>query len=135
LGFLAVALGAAGAAACSGTPRIRIDEPEARLAAAFPGTCSIFMKIANPGDGDDALLDAAVDLPGAVTQVHAFRDGRMVQSGKLVVPSRGVLELRPGGAHIMVFNLPSGSAAGDELTLRLRFERSGEKRTSVRIRG
>jgi len=59
----------------------------------------------------------------------------MVQSGRLVVPAKGVLELKPGGLHIMVFKLPNGGAAGDEFTLRLKFEKSGEKRTSVRIRG
>jgi copper(I)-binding protein len=133
--LLAVVALAAGVAGCTGTPRIRIDEPEARLSPTFPGTCSIFMKIANPGDGDDALVDARVDLPGAVAQIHAVRDGRMVESGKIVVPANGMLELKPGGLHIMVFNLPKGSAAGDEITLRLRFETSGEKLTSVRIRG
>jgi copper(I)-binding protein len=59
----------------------------------------------------------------------------MVESGKLVVPANGVLELKPGGLHIMVFDMPKSTAAGDEFTLRLRFERSGERITSVRIRG
>jgi copper(I)-binding protein len=35
----------------------------------------------------------------------------------------------------MVFNLPRDAREGAELTLRLRFETSGEKRTSVRIHG
>jgi copper(I)-binding protein len=123
------------AAACSGTPRIRIDEPEAKLSPMLVGVCSIFMKIANPGDGDDALVDVQADVPGAVTQLHAMRDGKMVEAGKLVVPANGTLELRPGGPHVMVFNLPKGSGAGYEFTLRLRFRTSGEKRTSVVIRG
>jgi hypothetical protein len=93
------------------------------------------MTIANPGDGDDALVEARADVPGAVTQIHAVRDGRMVQSKKVVVPAGGVLELKPGGLHIMVFNLPKDSGAGYEFTLHLRFEKSGEKRTSVTISG
>jgi hypothetical protein len=93
------------------------------------------MKIANPGDGDDALLEARADLPGTVTQIHAVREGRMVESGRLVIPAGGVLELKPGGLHIMVFRMPKDGGAGREFTLRLRFERSGEKRTSVRIDG
>lgn len=123
------------AAACSGAPRIRIDDPEARISPVLQGVCSIFLKIANPGDGDDALLEAQVDVPGAVARIHAVRAGRMVESERLVVPAGGVLELKPGGLHIMVFNLPNDSGAGYEFTLRLRFERSGEKRTSVRISG
>ncbi len=122
-------------AGCSGAPLVRIEAPEARLSPMLEGVCSIFMTIANPGTGDDALVDARADVPGAVTQIHAVRDGRMVESTKLVVPAGGALELKPGGLHIMVFNLPKDSGAGFEFTLRLRFERSGEKRTSVRIRG
>jgi hypothetical protein len=93
------------------------------------------MRIANPGDGDDALLEARAELPGTVTQIHAVRDGRMVESGRLVIPAGGVLELRPGGLHIMVFQMPKDGGAGREFRLRLRFERSGEKLTSVRIQG
>jgi hypothetical protein len=133
--LLAIGALASGTGACSGTPHIGIDEPEARLSPTLVGVCSIFMKIANPGGGADALVDAQVDVPGATAQIHAVRDGRMFQSAKLAVPANGVLELRPGGSHIMVFNLPKGSGAGYEFTLRLRFERSGEMRTSVRIRG
>jgi copper(I)-binding protein len=129
-------LATAALAACAGgAPRLRIDAPEARTSPMLVGACSIFMTIANAGEGDDALVDAVADVPGAVTQIHAVRDGRMVEQKKLVVPAGGALELRPGGLHIMVFNLPKDSGAGYEFTLRLRFERSGERRTSVRITG
>lgn len=129
-----IAIGAL-AAGCSGSPLIRIDAPEARLSPMLAGVCSIFMTIANRGDGDDALVEARAEVPGSVTQIHAVRDGRMVESQKLVVPAGGVLELKPGGLHIMVFNLPKDSGAGFEFTLHLRFQRSGEQRTSVRIHG
>ncbi|HET8538513.1 MAG TPA: copper chaperone PCu(A)C [Anaeromyxobacter sp.] len=122
-------------AGCSGAPLIRIDAAEARTSPMLQGVCSVFMKISNPGDGDDALVEARADVPGAVTQIHAVRDGRMVQREKLVVPAGGVLELKPGGLHIMVFNLPKDGGAGYEFTLHLRFQRSGERRTTVRIVG
>jgi hypothetical protein len=114
---------------------VRIDGPEARLSPMLAGVCSIFMTIANAGTGDDALVEARADVPGAVTQIHAVQDGRMVERTKLVVPAGGVLELKPGGLHIMVFNLPKDTGAGFEFTLHLRFERSGERQASVRIRG
>ncbi len=132
-----IAIGALSAicAGCSGTPLIRIDAPEARLSPMLAGVCSVFMTIANRGDGDDALVEARAEVPGAVTQIHAVRDGRMVESKKLVVPAGGALELKPGSLHIMVFNLPKDSGAGFEFTLHLRFQRSGEKQASVRITG
>jgi len=130
LAFVALA---SSSTACSGSPRIQIEQAEAKVSPMLEGVCSIFMRIANPGSGEDVLLEARADVPGAVTQIHAIRDGKMVQSDKLVVPAKGVLEMKPGGLHIMVFNMPKGSGAGFEFTLRLRFEKSGEMRTSVRI--
>lgn len=97
------------------------------------GVCSIFLRIANAGDGDDTLLGAAVDVPGTITEVHEIRDGRMVRAERTPVPAREVVELRPGGLHIMVFNLPREVGAGHELGLRLVFATSGERRASVRI--
>jgi copper(I)-binding protein len=126
---------AAGALACSGTPRIEIVRPEAKLSPALVGVCAVFLHIANAGDGADALVGARVEVPGAVAQLHAMRDGRMVESDRLVVPARGALELRPGGPHIMVFHLPEGDQAACELGLVLRFETSGDRRMSVRLGG
>lgn len=133
--LLALAAAACAAAACSGTPRLRIEAAEARLSPSLVGVCSIFMTIVNAGDGDDALLEAQVEAPGAIARIHAVRDGRMVPGGRLVVPAHGALELRPGGLHIMVFDLPPSAGPGDAFTLRLRFETSGERRTSVTIGG
>jgi copper(I)-binding protein len=132
--LLLLAFLSSGAGACSGTPRIEIDGLEARLSPMVKGVCSIFLKIANAGNGDDTLLGAAVDVPGAITEVHDVRDGRMVRSARTPVPAREVVELRPGGLHIMVFNLPGDVGAGHELGLRLLFASSGERRASVRIR-
>ncbi len=132
---LAVPL-AAGVLACSGgAPRIEIERPEAKLSPALVGVCAVFLRIVNAGDGPDALLDARVGVPGAVAQLHGFRDGRMVKAERLAVPARGALELRPGGPHIMVFGLSADPPASCELPLVLRFARSGERTTSVRLSG
>lgn len=126
---------AAGAAGCSGAPRIEIDGQEARPSPVLVGVCSIFMRIGNTGDGDDTLLSARVDVPGAITEVHEVRGGRMVKAEKVSIPARGVVELRPGGLHLMVFHLPKGAGAGYALPVRLVFATSGEKLTTVTIRG
>lgn len=133
--FLLGAVLAAGAGGCSGEPRIEIHGQEARLSSMFGGAASVFLTVRNPGSGGDVLVGASVDVPGAVAEIHDVKDGRMVPGGRVRVPARGGVELRPGGLHIMVFNLPRSIAAGAELGLRLQFERSGEKRTSVKIRG
>jgi copper(I)-binding protein len=121
------------AAGCARTARIEISAQRAALFPALLGVCSVFMRIANAGDREDALVGAAVELPGTVTEIHDVRDGKMVRSERVVVPPRGAVELRPGGLHIMVFKLPRDVGAGSELKLRLRFEGSGERVTSVLI--
>lgn len=129
---LAIAIGSA-AAACSGKPDLRIDGAEARLSPSLVGVAAIFLTVSNAGDGDDALAGAQVDAPGAIARLHGVEGGRMVEQDRAVVPARGVLALRPGGPHLMVFNLPQGAGPGTLLALRLRFERSGERRATVRI--
>jgi copper(I)-binding protein len=136
--WLSMALAAglsAAAAGCAGTPRIEIAGARASLSPALLGVCSVFLRIANAGDGADALVAASVEIPGTVTEIHDVVDGKMVRSERVVVPARAAVELRPGGLHIMVFKLPREIAAGSELKLRLVFETSGERRTSVQVGG
>ncbi|HEU4383907.1 MAG TPA: copper chaperone PCu(A)C [Anaeromyxobacteraceae bacterium] len=130
-----LALLALGAAACSGSPSIAIAGQEARLSPVLLRTCSIFMRIENAGSGDDSLLGATVGIPGAVAELHGVVDGKMVKQQRVRIPARGAVELRPGGLHVMVFGLPGEVGQGYEFTLRLAFERAGEKVTSVRIAG
>lgn len=131
--LLAAAVSAGGG--CARAPRIEITGQKARLSPALLGVCSVFMSIANAGDGADVLVAASVDVPGTVTEIHDVVDGKMVRSDRVVVPARGAVELRPGGLHIMVFKLPKEVAAGSELKLRLVFETSGERLTSVQVGG
>lgn len=130
---VAAVLGAA--AACSGTPRIAIAAPQARLSPPLLGACAVFMTIENAGDGDDALLSAAVDVPGAVAELHGVSEGRMVKRDRVPIPARGSVELKPGGVHVMVFRLPKDAGAGYQFTVRLAFQKAGEKVASVRISG
>ena len=73
------------ACGCSGTPRIEISGQRATLFPALVGVCSVFMSIANAGDGADALIGASAEIPGTVTEIHDVRDGKMVRSERVVV--------------------------------------------------
>jgi copper(I)-binding protein len=68
-----------------------------------------------------------------VIELHDVKDGRMVRVEKIVIPSGETTDLRPGSHHIMIFNMPRTVREGSELTLTLRFERSGEKQVPVRF--
>ena len=122
----------AGAGCTAQPPQIIIEGQYANLSPIFIGAGSVFFKIKNTG-GRDALVGAAVAIPDTVIELHDVKDGRMVRVNKIVIPSRETMELKPGGHHIMIFNMPRTMQEGSELTLTLRFERSGEKRVLVRF--
>jgi copper(I)-binding protein len=124
---------AAAAASCGGTPRLEITAAQAQLSPMFGGAAAIFAEIRNRGDGRDTLVGARVDLPGVIAELHEVKDGRMVRAEEIAVPANGVVALRPGGLHVMVFRLPREVAAGTALPLRLSFRRSGELRAEARI--
>jgi len=126
---------AAGLGACSRVPHIEVEKPEARLSSVplLGGVCSVFLRIENSGNGDDKLVSARVDIPGTITEVHDVKDGKMTKREEIPIPARSTVELRPGSLHIMVFKLPKDMRIGNEFTLRLVFERSGEKRVTVSI--
>jgi copper(I)-binding protein len=122
----------AGAGCISQPPQITIEGQYANLSPIFIGAGSVFFKIKNTG-GRDALVGATVAIPNAVIELHDVKEGRMVRVDKIVVPSRETTDLKPGGHHIMIFNMPRTVQEGSELTLTLRFERSGEKQVPIRF--
>jgi copper(I)-binding protein len=59
----------------------------------------------------------------------------MVKAGKIRIPSKGIVELKPGGLHIMIFKMPENIKEGHEFKMRLLFERSGERQIDVKLKG
>lgn len=132
--FCAIMAGiSAGMGASPGFPQIKIEGQQARLSPVMSGVGSIFMKIKNSGNCDDNLLDAKVSIPGAITELHDIKDGKMVKKQKILIPSKSVIELKPMSSHIMVFKMPRDIKEGHEFILYLMFEKSGEKQVPVRI--
>lgn len=133
MAILAALVFAAAAGCSSPPPQITLEDPYGELSPVFIGAGSLYLKIRNEG-GRDALIGATVDLPQTVIELHDVRDNRMVRITKVDVPARKTVELRPGGLHLMVFNLPKAVQSGSELALKLKFDRSGERSVQVRLR-
>jgi hypothetical protein len=122
---------AGGHAGCSQQPpRITIEGQYAALSPVLLGVGSVFMKI-NNGGGKDTLVGAAANIPNTVAELHDIKNGRMGKVERITVPARGAVELKPRGLHIMVFNLPGSVREGVEISVTLRFEKSGEMRVPV----
>lgn len=124
---------AMGMGASTKMPDIRIEDAKAYLSPMMSNTASVFMKIINTGKGSDNLVSASVDVPSAVVELHDVKDGKMAAIDKISIPPDGVVELKPKSLHIMIFKMPKGIKAGHEFTLRLKFERSGEKVLTIKL--
>jgi len=88
---------------------------------------AIYMDIDNPTDVDYRLVGVTVE--GYMTQIHNTQiaaDGQaMMQPMEGIdVPTGEVVQLRPGGMHVMIMSA-DGITAGDEIELSFSFEASG----------
>lgn len=117
-----------------GVPNVHIEEQSAMLSTIFRRFASVFMKIRNSGNGDDALISARMNIPGTLVEMHDVKNGKMTRVDRIPVPSGATTVLRPGGLHIMIFQLPKDVSDGSEITLILKFELSGEMQIPVIIK-
>lgn len=113
-------------AACDrGTPRIGVEGAQAVVSPLIVGSASIFLLIENTGDGADSLVEASVDFPGSVTELHAIEDGRMRKTAQIRIPPSSIVRLKPTAEHIMLYRLPRDIKSGARGTLTLVFKKSG----------
>jgi copper(I)-binding protein len=120
-------------ACASGEPDILVEEPEAKRSPVILGVASVFMKIVNSGNGDDLLLSARADIPGAITELHDEKNGKMTTVTSMDVPANNSLVLRPNGRHIMVFRMPRSMKTGAEFRIVMTFKHSGERTVNIKL--
>lgn len=114
-------------------PRIRIEGQEGRLSPILLDVCSMFMRIENAGSGGDNLIKAEVNVPGVITEIHDIEEGKMIRRENVRIPANSTVVLRPMGYHLMAYKMPQDAKVGYEFTLRLVFEKSGERDVPIRI--
>lgn len=87
-----------------------------------------YMVIENSGAADDKLLSVTSDV-SATIELHETKDvgGKMemAQVMEIVVPAGGQAELKPGGYHVMLFDMEQGLTVGDKVNFTLNFEKAG----------
>lgn len=147
-----------------GTTQVKSDTLEvtgvwARTSPAMASAGAAYLEITNGTDTDDALLSASVEpsVAGKV-ELHetttAMTDGTgmtgstgmtgttMAGSGmmqmkpvdRIPVPAGGTAELKPGGYHIMLLELPEPLETGATFEITLTFEEAGEIVVTATVR-
>ena len=121
-----------------GDPALDVSEPWARETIAGQGATAAYLQITNSGTGPDRLVGVAAEEPIRAS-LHETRnsDGiarmRLVEDG-LEIGAGETLVLEPGGAHIMLENLPAPVSAGDSISLTLQFEHWGDRTVQAQVR-
>jgi len=116
---------------------IDIEDPWSR--ATPPGsTIAVgYMVIRNKSEDRERLLSASSPLARKVETHVTLKDGgimRMREVPGYEVPGRGRVELKPGGAHLMLLDIKRPFKQGEKIPLTLRFERSGEMKVELEVR-
>ena len=108
---------------------LKIDHPWARPTLPGQSAGGAYLSVHNGGSAPDRLLGGST--PGAKrVEVHEMRmEGdvmRMREMPALDLPAGKLVQLAPGGLHLMLFGLKAPLKLGDKLPLKLRFEKAGE---------
>ena len=94
-----------------------------------------YLTVANKGAADELI---AASCTGArEVQLHLMSMNGSVMSmnrvTRLAVPARGKLELKSGGAHLMVMGLKKPLAEGGKVRMTLTFRRAGKVETFFHV--
>ena len=105
----------------------RATPPGAKVAAGY-------LLIRNAG-APDRLIGAASPFAERVEMHVTERDGDVARMRQVkAFEVKGALELKPGGAHLMLVNIKAPLKEGDKLPVTLKFEKAGEVQAELAVR-
>ena len=117
------------------TAGVKVEAAWVRPTVAGQAAGGGFVKITG-GAAADRLLGGSAAVSKAV-ELHSMQmDGdvmRMREVPAIDVPAGQVVELKPGGLHLMFMGLKQPLKAGDSFPLTLRFEKAGEVKVDVKV--
>jgi periplasmic copper chaperone A len=107
----------------------RATPPGAKIAAGY-------MTIRNASSSADKLVGGSSPAAEKVETHVTMKDGdiaRMREVKGYNIPPNDAIELKPGGAHLMLVNVKAPLKEGDVVPLVLKFERSGEVKVDLHV--
>lgn len=109
---------------------LTLSDPYSRASLPNAPVAGGFLTITNAG-GDDRLVSVSADAIAARGEIHDMEmvgdvmKMRQLPDG-LPIPAGATVELMPGALHLMFMELKQPLVAGDEISVRLVFEKAGE---------
>jgi copper(I)-binding protein len=109
--------------------QVQIEKPWIRATAPGAKSAAGYMTVRNKSAQPDRLVGGASPAAAKVeTHIH-IRDGEILRMREVKgydIPARGALELKPGGAHLMLVDIKHPLKEGETVPVTLKFERAGE---------
>lgn len=121
------------------TRDIMIHAPWARATAGKLRNGAAYLTIVNQGKADDRLVAATSSISSRVelhnTQIDDKGVMRMREVRGIDIPAGQTVKIAPGGYHVMLVDLRDPLVKGESFSLKLRFEKAGEREVTVPVRG
>ena len=134
--MLATALLFGAAVATAQSNDIKVEKPWTRATAPGAAVGGGFATIRNTGKSADRLLSASTPAAASVELHEMSRVNdvmKMREVKNMEVPANGVLELKPGGFHLMFINLKAPFKQGERVPVTLKFEKAGEMKVELAV--
>lgn len=115
---------------------LHIANPWSRALPPVAKTGAAYLVIDNRGVQDDTLLEVRTPIAGhAEMHEHVHKDGlmKMQQLDTLAVPAGDSVSFKPGGYHIMLFDLKQPLIAGEHFPLTLYFKEAGQLQVEIDV--
>ena len=115
--------------------QLKIETPYTRSTVPGQKAAGGFMKISNAGSTDQLI---SASSPAGIMDLHTMvMDGNVMKMREvktIEVPANGSVELKPGGLHLMFFDIKSPFNAGETVTVKLKFQKAGEIEIKLPVR-
>ncbi len=116
--------------------QVTVEQPWSR---ATPPGAKIgvgFLRLKNAGAAAERVVGASTPAAARVEMHVTTRDGdvmKMRQVESFEIPAGGSVELKPGGAHLMLMGLQRPLAQGERVPLTLKLESSGALQVELTV--
>ena len=106
---------------------LEISDVWARKSMSSANNSAAYMKINNPTNKQITIIGASASEIANNVELHkSFVDekgiSRMTAIDNIVIPPQSEIELKPGGIHIMLFDLKQYLQIGEKFTLTIKIE-------------
>jgi copper(I)-binding protein len=114
---------------------VKIEDPWTRATAPGAKVGAGYMKITSTAP--DRLVGASTPAAGRVELHVTSKEGEVMRMREVKaydIPAKGGIELKPGGAHLMLVDLKAPLKEGTKVPVTLRFEKAGEVKVELQVR-